>query len=260
MTALSDWCVLQSAYAIPTMAFSFLCHTAILPIYCELDRWARPSPSFAFSCSPATHSPCCSCLSGRLKGGCRMLPTSASASASCCTWSPHCLATSPSTVSPRLWLQTPSAAAPPQSLVLLFFFVCVSPVQSSCRVWAAAWLQHIFASGRPGDDGSIRHPDFCLAHGAPYSFPRKCTDSPESSEQRQDLYNHTVFFPLCCLYVLDLTIPQARKAVNLLLFGVRPFSWPIHIITTLSILGLVMLMAIFMPDIRNVFGVVGMWF
>ncbi|XP_061898143.1 probable sodium-coupled neutral amino acid transporter 6 isoform X2 [Entelurus aequoreus] len=28
----------RSAYAIPTMAFSFLCHTAILPIYCELDR------------------------------------------------------------------------------------------------------------------------------------------------------------------------------------------------------------------------------
>lgn len=34
----SDGCALQSAYAIPTMAFSFLCHTAILPIYCELDR------------------------------------------------------------------------------------------------------------------------------------------------------------------------------------------------------------------------------
>lgn len=32
--------MLQSAYAIPTMAFSFLCHTAILPIYCELDRSA----------------------------------------------------------------------------------------------------------------------------------------------------------------------------------------------------------------------------
>lgn len=60
MTALFDWCVLQSAYAIPTMAFSFLCHTAILPIYCELDRWARSSPSFTFSFSPATNSPCCS--------------------------------------------------------------------------------------------------------------------------------------------------------------------------------------------------------
>lgn len=127
MTALFDWCVLQSAYAIPTMAFSFLCHTAILPIYCELDRWARPSPSFAFSCSPATPSPRCSFLPGRLKGGCRTLPTSASASASCCTWSPHCLATSPSTVSPRLWLQTPAAAAPPPGISApLLLSVCVS--------------------------------------------------------------------------------------------------------------------------------------
>lgn len=31
---------IKSAYAIPTMAFSFLCHTAILPIYCELKRSA----------------------------------------------------------------------------------------------------------------------------------------------------------------------------------------------------------------------------
>ncbi|RXM93420.1 putative sodium-coupled neutral amino acid transporter 6 [Acipenser ruthenus] len=28
----------KSAYAIPTMAFSFLCHTSVLPIYCELQR------------------------------------------------------------------------------------------------------------------------------------------------------------------------------------------------------------------------------
>ncbi|KTF74846.1 hypothetical protein cypCar_00019720 [Cyprinus carpio] len=28
----------KSAYAVPTMAFSFLCHTAVLPIYCELHR------------------------------------------------------------------------------------------------------------------------------------------------------------------------------------------------------------------------------
>ncbi|PNJ70654.1 SLC38A6 isoform 14, partial [Pongo abelii] len=27
----------ESAYALPTMAFSFLCHTSILPIYCELQ-------------------------------------------------------------------------------------------------------------------------------------------------------------------------------------------------------------------------------
>lgn len=67
-------------------------------------------------------------------------------------------------------------------------------------------------------------------------------------------------FHAVCLRVLGSAAPQARKAVILLLFGARPFSWLIHIGTTLSILGLVMLMAIFVPDIRNVFGVVGVWF
>ncbi|KAK2510172.1 hypothetical protein MC885_013331 [Smutsia gigantea] len=31
----------ESAYAIPTMAFSFLCHTSILPMYCELQSPSR---------------------------------------------------------------------------------------------------------------------------------------------------------------------------------------------------------------------------
>lgn len=57
--------------------------------------------------------------------------------------------------------------------------------------------------------------------------------------------------------VLSAAVPQARKAVILLLLGARPFSWLIHTVTTFSILGVVMLMAIFMPDISNVFGVVG---
>lgn len=59
-----------------------------------------------------------------------------------------------------------------------------------------------------------------------------------------------------CLFVCVL---QARKAVLLLLFGRRPFSWPIHIVATLTIVGVVLMMAIFVPDIKNVFGVVGMW-
>lgn len=51
---------------------------------------------------------------------------------------------------------------------------------------------------------------------------------------------------------------QARKAAILLLCGDRPFSWLIHIMATVIILGVVLLMAIFVPDISNVFGVVGM--
>lgn len=52
---------------------------------------------------------------------------------------------------------------------------------------------------------------------------------------------------------------QARKAVVLLLWGGRPFSWLVHVLTTVAILGLVLMLAIFVPDIRNVFGVVGGW-
>nr|XP_019940295.1 PREDICTED: probable sodium-coupled neutral amino acid transporter 6 [Paralichthys olivaceus] len=49
----------------------------------------------------------------------------------------------------------------------------------------------------------------------------------------------------------------ARKALILLLCGGRPFSWLIHIVATFTVLGVVLMLAIFVPDIRNVFGVVG---
>lgn len=50
---------------------------------------------------------------------------------------------------------------------------------------------------------------------------------------------------------------QARKAAILLLCGRRPFSWLVHVVATLGILAVVLILAIFVPDIRNVFGVVG---
>ncbi|XP_054651464.1 probable sodium-coupled neutral amino acid transporter 6 isoform X3 [Dunckerocampus dactyliophorus] len=66
---------------------------------------------------------------------------------------------------------------------------------------------------------------------------------------------------LAILIAVLLTVPlihfPARKATILLLRGNRPFSWPIHITTTVVILGTVLMLAIFVPDIRNVFGVVG---
>lgn len=66
---------------------------------------------------------------------------------------------------------------------------------------------------------------------------------------------------LAILLAVLLTVPlihfPARKAAILLLFGGRPFSWLIHIFATLIILGGVLLLAIVVPDIRNVFGVVG---
>lgn len=51
---------------------------------------------------------------------------------------------------------------------------------------------------------------------------------------------------------------QARKAVIVMLYGGHYFSWLTHIVSALIILGVVLMLAIFVPDIRNVFGVVGM--
>lgn len=128
------------------MAFSFLCHTAILPIYCELDRWARLSPRLTFNCSLAMHTPCCSYLSGRPKRGCRTSQTSASASASCFTWSPLCSATSPSMVGPAPVTADTGCSYVPQVIrASLLLSVCVSCSQlilslSCCWVTARICL------------------------------------------------------------------------------------------------------------------------
>lgn len=76
---------------------------------------------------------------------------------------------------------------------------------------------------------------------------------------------HLVTITLECFqleWVLSVSVCllQARKAAILMLFGGRAFSWLIHIAATLTILCVVLILAIFVPDIRNVFGVVGMWY
>lgn len=152
----------KSAYAIPTMAFSFLCHTAVLPIYCELDR-----------------------------------PTKA-----------------------RMQRVTNV------SISLSFTLYLISALFGYLTFYA--------------------HVDSELLHGYDVYLPR-------------DIVVMTV--RLAILFAVLLTVPlihfPARKAAILLLFGGRPFSWLIHTIATLCILGVVLLLAIFVPDIRNVFGVVG---
>uniref|UniRef100_A0A3Q3X1Z7 Amino acid transporter transmembrane domain-containing protein n=1 Tax=Mola mola TaxID=94237 RepID=A0A3Q3X1Z7_MOLML len=160
VTTLSE--AFQSAYAIPTMAFSFLCHTAVLPIYCELDR---PSKS-------------------RMQNVTNV------------------------------------------SISLSFLLYLISAVFGYLTFYA--------------------HVDSELLHGYGVYLPR-------------DIMVITV--RLAILLSVLLTVPlihfPARKAAILLLFGRRPFSWLIHVLATLTILGVVLLMAIFVPDIRNVFGVVG---
>ncbi|XP_061751201.1 probable sodium-coupled neutral amino acid transporter 6 isoform X3 [Nerophis ophidion] len=151
----------RSAYAIPTMAFSFLCHTAILPIYCEMDR-----------------------------------PT-----------------------------KTKMQNVTNVSISLSFLLYLISALFGYLTFYA--------------------HVDSELLLGYDAYMPR-------------DIMVMTV--RLAILIAVLLTIPlihfPARKAIILLLRGNQPFSWLIHITTTVVILGTVLMLAIFVPDIRNVFGVV----
>ncbi|XP_077586930.1 putative sodium-coupled neutral amino acid transporter 6 isoform X2 [Stigmatopora nigra] len=152
----------RSAYAIPTMAFSFLCHTAVLPIYCELDRPSKP----------------------------------------------------------RMQKVTNIGIG------LSFLVYLVSALFGYLTFYA--------------------HVDSELLLSYDTYMPR-------------DVMVMTV--RLAILVSVLLTVPlihfPARKAVILLLRGDAPFSWLIHVTTTVVILGVVLLLAIFVPDIRNVFGVVG---
>ncbi|XP_053191429.1 probable sodium-coupled neutral amino acid transporter 6 [Scomber japonicus] len=152
----------KSAYSIPTMAFSFLCHTAILPIYCELDR-----PSKA-----------------RMQNITNV------------------------------------------SISLSFLLYLISALFGYLTFYA--------------------HVDSELLLGYDVYMPR-------------DIMVITV--RLAILVSVLLTVPlihfPARKAVILLLCEGRPFSWLIHITATLIILGVVLMLAIFVPDIRNVFGIIG---
>ncbi|TNN84229.1 putative sodium-coupled neutral amino acid transporter 6 [Liparis tanakae] len=150
----------KSGYSIPTMAFSFLCHTAILPIYCELDR-----------------------------------PTKA-----------------------RMQNITNI------SIGLSFLLYLISALFGYLTFYA--------------------HVDSELLLGYDAYMPRDIM---------------VMVVRLAILLSVLLTVPlihfPARKAAVLLLFGARPFSWLIHIFATLIILGVVLLLAIVVPDIRNVFGV-----
>ena len=50
---------------------------------------------------------------------------------------------------------------------------------------------------------------------------------------------------------------QARKAVLMVFFSHIPVSWICHILVTLTLNTIVVLFAMYVPDIKNVFGVVG---
>ncbi|KAI2657916.1 putative sodium-coupled neutral amino acid transporter 6 [Labeo rohita] len=152
----------KSAYAVPTMAFSFLCHTAVLPIYCEL------------------HSP----TKRRMQNVTNV------------------------------------------SIFLSFVVYLISALFGYLTFYT--------------------HVESELLLGYDTYLPR-------------DVLVMSV--RLAILLAVLLTVPlihfPARKALLLLCRGEREFSWLFHTLSCFFILTLVLLLAIFVPDIRNVFGVVG---
>ncbi|KAK2896851.1 hypothetical protein QQF64_005562 [Cirrhinus molitorella] len=152
----------KSAYAVPTMAFSFLCHTAVLPIYCELHRPTKQ----------------------------RM-----------------------------------------QNVTNVSIFLSFVVYMISALFGYLTFYTHVESE---------------LLLGYDTYLPR-------------DVLVMSV--RLAILLAVLLTVPlihfPARKAMLMLCRGEREFSWLSHTLSCFFILTLVLLLAIFVPDIRNVFGVVG---
>ncbi|XP_062433306.1 solute carrier family 38 member 6 isoform X2 [Rhea pennata] len=152
----------ESAYAIPTMAFSFLCHTSVLPIYCELQS---PSKS-------------------------------------------------------RMQNVTVTGIG----LSFLIYFV-------------SALFGYLTFYDKVGSE---------LLQGYSRYLPH-------------DTVIMTV--KLAILFAVILTVPlihfPARKAVLMVFFSHLPVSWICHIFITLTLNTIVVLFAMYVPDIKNVFGVVG---
>ncbi|KAL4656321.1 putative sodium-coupled neutral amino acid transporter 6 [Arapaima gigas] len=152
----------KSAYAVPTMAFSFLCHTAVLPIYCELHRPSKKKMQ--------------------------------------------------------------NVANVGISLSFLVYLV-------SALFGYLTFYDHV---------------DSELLQGYDAYLPR-------------DILVMSV--RLAILLAVLLTVPlihfPTRNALRTLILGERPFSWFSHILLTTLLVALVLLLAAFVPDIRNVFGLVG---
>lgn len=64
-------------------------------------------------------------------------------------------------------------------------------------------------------------------------------------------------FDISSLLYVSFSVIQARKAVMMMFFSNFPFSWIRHFLITLALNIIIVLLAMYVPDIRNVFGVVG---
>ncbi|XP_004597689.2 probable sodium-coupled neutral amino acid transporter 6 isoform X1 [Ochotona princeps] len=152
----------ESVYAIPTMAFSFLCHTSVLPIYCELQ-------------SPSKR---------------------------------------------RMQNVTNTAIA----FSFLIYFV-------------SALFGYLTFYDKVESE---------LLQGYTKYLPRDAV---------------VMIVKLCLLLAVLLTVPlihfPARKALMMIFFSNFPFSWIRHFLVTLALNVIIVLLAIYVPDISKVFGVVG---
>ncbi|KAF4792512.1 putative sodium-coupled neutral amino acid transporter 6 [Turdus rufiventris] len=155
----------ESAYAIPTMAFSFLCHTSVLPIYCELQ-----SPS-------------------------------------------------------KRRMQNVTVTGIGLSFLIYFLSALFGYLTFYDKV------------------------DSELLQGYSRYLPH-------------DTLMMTVRAAI--LFAVLLTVPlihfPARKAVLMVFFSHLPESWICHILVTLMLNAVVVLFAMYVPDIKNVFGVVALEF
>ncbi|XP_063803778.1 solute carrier family 38 member 6 [Pseudophryne corroboree] len=152
----------ESAFALPTMAFSFLCHTSVLPIYCELK------------------SPTKSRMQNVANFGI--------------------------------------------SLSFLIYFISALFGYLTFYDKVASELLQGYSRFLPND-------------------------------------NLIMTVRLAILLAVLLTVPlihfPARKAFMMLFFSSYPFSYLLHILVTLTLNVIIVVLAIYVPDIRNVFGVVG---
>ncbi|NXM78705.1 S38A6 protein, partial [Serilophus lunatus] len=151
-----------SAYAIPTMAFSFLCHTSVLPIYCELQ-----SPS-------------------------------------------------------KSRMQNVTVTGIGLSFLIYFMSALFGYLTFYDKVGSE--LLQVYSRYLP-----------------------------------HDVVIMTV--KVAILFAVLLTVPlihfPARKAVLMVFFSHLAVSWMCHILVTLALNTIVVLFAMYVPDIKNVFGVVG---
>ncbi|KAM8921194.1 solute carrier family 38 member 6 [Pelodytes ibericus] len=152
----------ESAFALPTMAFSFLCHTSILPIYCELKC---PSKS-------------------RMQNVANL------------------------------------------GIVLSFIIYFISALFGYLTFYEKVESE--------------------LLQGYSKYLPN-------------DILIITVrlFILLAVLLTVPLIHFPARKAFIMMFFSRLPFSYIRHVLVTLALNIIIVLLAIYVPDIRNVFGVVG---